>query len=60
MLEDYYKSAYGVVRGACTTCFVVIAPREYELDGSEWQTFMNDKSLFTGVMQEVHRWGCST
>ncbi len=55
MLEDYYKSAYGVVRGASSSCFVVIAPREYELDGAEWQTFMDDKSVYTGVMQEVHR-----
>ena len=57
MLEDYYKSAYGVVRGASSSCFVIIAPREYELDGAEWQTFMDDKSVYTGVMQEVHRCG---
>ena len=55
MLEDYYCSAYAIVRAASSSCFVIVAPREYELDGSEWQTFMTNES-YTGVMQEVHRY----
>ena len=53
-LEAYYKAAYAAVRKYSSSCFVVIAPRVYEQDGSAWQRFMTG-SGYHNVLQDLHR-----
>ena len=53
-LQAYYKAAYAAVRKHSSSCFVAIAPRVYEQDGSEWQHFMAG-SGYTNVLQDLHR-----
>ena len=53
-LEAYYKAAYAAIRKYSSDCFVVIAPRVYEQDGSAWQHFMTG-SGYRNVLQDLHR-----
>ena len=53
-LQAYYKAAYAAVRKHSSGCFVAIAPRVYEQDGSEWQHFMTGPG-YTNVLQDLHR-----
>ena len=52
-LQAYYKAAYAAVRRYSPHGWVVIAPRVYEQDGSEWQHFMTG-SKYTRVLQDLH------
>ncbi len=56
LLQQYYKTGYDTVRLHCPECFVFIAPREFELSGTAWQSFMADPS-HVKVYQDLHRRG---
>ena len=63
-LYGYYQSAYAAVRAYSTDCFVIIAPRTWEVDTGptspstptpgSWQTFMSNSS-YTKVLLDLHK-----
>ena len=59
LLEQYYMDAYDAVRKHSSDCFVVFAPRQWETDGLEWNTFMSG-SPYTKTLQDIHRCGWSS
>ena len=56
LLEQYYMDAYDAVRKHSPGCFVIFAPRQWETDGLEWNTFMSG-APYTKVLQDIHRCG---
>ncbi len=56
LLKNYYTQAYATVR-KYSSCFVALCPPESQVDGSEFQTFMNAPA-YTKVIQDVHRRAC--
>ena len=54
LLQQYYKSGYAIVRQYCSDCFVIIAPREQELSGAAWQSFMAAPP-YTKVLLDLHK-----
>ena len=59
LLEQYYMDAYDAVRKHSSDCFVVFAPRQWETDGLEWNTFMSE-APYTKTLQDIHRCGWSS
>ncbi len=53
-LQAYYKAAYAAVRKHSANCWVAIAPRVWEQDGSEWRHFMAG-APYTRVLQDLHQ-----
>jgi len=63
-LYGYYQSAYAAVRTYSADCFLIIAPRTWEVDSGpaspstptpgSWQTFMSNSS-YTKVLLDLHK-----